>query len=743
MAKASKKKTSNSSNGNTTNKNANNTNSSMKSSSSNIGHEEEPPPSTSSSTTTENKASTSSVINADGKKNGVNHSVSSKAVKGTVTATSAATNNNHNVDYENLDTLDWLRYCYGEQPTTTAAVPPVTTSTTTASSTSTATSSTTTTTKGGVSSSNTNNDHTNFMNGTNSSSNASNSASSSSASSVSPSSLLLEYQPDDHLLQVLQQFLEHSMATKQVVELVYQIWQQTVLSTLLSSCKLWRQTHAVITTHDQRLLKQRFKWARYKIHFILHHVVGGMLTSSLEKWQNRRWDILQFIIWQSLALLPRLVESIPHHKTNVRQVLIHLDGKEFLSAVACETWDTLYEYGIPEALRPGFLIPVLRRCAMLDILDKDWNMLGGWEDVLRGLEAKCGSHPTSGNSHYTTTTTSMPTTVPRLPCDAVLHAQTTILRNARNSMQCKFFSVRFLRYTDDQAPQRWRYFPKCSAPACAHLEYPGRPHPYRCRNCWYFHYCSAACRDYCDEFLQLHGQFCHDTPPTKAAQCQYETEAYLLGIPLQQAQQHQQQQQQQQQAGFTIKKTKSNSPQQENQDDYGKNNNSGNEDESIVNIICNACGATEDWMLPATIPSLPSSSSSLSCSTSSNNSKGCDAEDSNNNTVPGSGMKRCSQCQKVYYCSRQCQEWDWRHGGHKQMCFKPASSTGTATSFHAADTSPSSSNDNETCHSNENNDNSKTTASVVLPVVSEEDDGGGDYEADSDKKNKKKSKRAS
>ena len=31
-------------------------------------------------------------------------------------------------------------------------------------------------------------------------------------------------------------------------------------------------------------------------------------------------------------------------------------------------------------------------------------------------------------------------------------------------------------------------------------------------------------------------------------------------------------------------------------------------------------------------------------------------------------MKRCSACQKVYYCSRQCQEWDWRMGGHKLQC---------------------------------------------------------------------------
>jgi MYND finger len=31
-------------------------------------------------------------------------------------------------------------------------------------------------------------------------------------------------------------------------------------------------------------------------------------------------------------------------------------------------------------------------------------------------------------------------------------------------------------------------------------------------------------------------------------------------------------------------------------------------------------------------------------------------------------MKRCSKCHSVYYCSRQCQEWDWRVGGHRLYC---------------------------------------------------------------------------
>ena len=397
--------------------------------------------------------------------------------------------------------------------------------------------------------------------------------------------LQLEYQENDIMMQYLERFLEESIATKQVVEIVYQIWQQTVLSTLLASSKLWRKEN--VTSGDQRQMKERLKLARYKINFILHHTVGAMLTSNDTKWKERRDDLMQ-LCFQTLQLLPRLAESVPHHKTDVRQVIIHFEGKEFLSAAACETWDTLYDYGIP--MDPERFIPVLRRCAMLDILDKDWNMLGGWEDILKGLEAKCcPSGP-----------------VRRLPCDSVLHEQTTILRNARNSMQCKFFSVRFMRYTEDQAPQRWRYFPKCSAPACSNIESSTKLHPYRCRKCWYFHYCSRSCMEYCDEIMGLHPKFCKDTPTNKAALCQKETETYLI---------------------------------------CGNWNMNDPNGAAEVSILCNACGATEEAVASAAAA-----------------------------TADGQVMKRCSKCQKVYYCSRQCQEWDWRHGGHKQMCTKAADS---------------------------------------------------------------------
>lgn len=408
--------------------------------------------------------------------------------------------------------------------------------------------------------------------------------------------LQLEYQDDDELILILQRFLEESAATVEIVETVYQIWQQTVLSTLLQSSAVWKKDN--VTPADQRQMKDTLKTSRYKINFIMHHVTGSMLTNPQPKWQRLRKNLLD-MCYNTLQLVPRLAESCPHHKTDIRLCIIHFEGKEFLAAVSCETWDTLYDYSIQ--INQHKFIPILRRCAMLDVLDKDWNMLGGWEDILKGIEAKC----CGGLS------------VNRLPSDQILHETTTILRNARNSMQCKFFSVRFMRYTEDQAPQRWRYFPKCSAPTCSNIETSTSPHIHRCRKCWYFHYCSPACQEYCDNIMGLHPKFCKDTPPSKAALCQKETEQYL---------------------GWTV------------------SNNSNNDETD--QLTCAACG---------------------------------DIEETNGNGI--SNMKRCQQCQSVSYCSRRCQEWDWKVGGHRETC-KPVTTQHQKVQLQIGNTNVSPSNNN-------------------------------------------------
>jgi len=141
--------------------------------------------------------------------------------------------------------------------------------------------------------------------------------------------LQLEYHPDDELLVTFQRFLETCSPTQEIVDELYQIWQQTVLNTLLASSSLWKQDS--VTSRDQRQLKDQLKLARYKIHFVMHHVVGQLLTNS--EWDELHAPLKQ-VVFQTLQLLPRLAESVPHHQTDLRQVILHFEGKEFLAAVA-------------------------------------------------------------------------------------------------------------------------------------------------------------------------------------------------------------------------------------------------------------------------------------------------------------------------------------------------------------------------------------------------------------------------
>jgi MYND finger len=35
------------------------------------------------------------------------------------------------------------------------------------------------------------------------------------------------------------------------------------------------------------------------------------------------------------------------------------------------------------------------------------------------------------------------------------------------------------------------------------------------------------------------------------------------------------------------------------------------------------------------------------------------------------GLKRCGKCQRAYYCSSECQVYQWKQGGHSKYCRKP------------------------------------------------------------------------
>jgi hypothetical protein len=76
--------------------------------------------------------------------------------------------------------------------------------------------------------------------------------------------------------------------------------------------------------------------------------------------------------YNTLLLVPRLAESCPHSPSDIRAAIVHFEGKEFLAAVACETWDIHHTDFV--GYSPGFsivdtILPHPRTC-------KGW--LQGW-----------------------------------------------------------------------------------------------------------------------------------------------------------------------------------------------------------------------------------------------------------------------------------------------------------------------------------------------------------------------------
>ncbi|KAJ7744731.1 hypothetical protein DFH07DRAFT_977990 [Mycena maculata] len=48
--------------------------------------------------------------------------------------------------------------------------------------------------------------------------------------------------------------------------------------------------------------------------------------------------------------------------------------------------------------------------------------------------------------------------------------------------------------------------------------------------------------------------------------------------------------------------------------------------------------------------------------------KACDNLDCSTNLGHKSHFKRCSSCERAYYCSFRCQTVDWKQGGHREIC---------------------------------------------------------------------------
>ena len=273
---------------------------------------------------------------------------------------------------------------------------------------------------------------------------------------------------------------------------------------------MWKKDSVTARISDN--MKDMLKQARYKINFILHHLTGSMLTSTAKKWIALKPHILD-MCYNTLLLVPRLAESCPHSPTTFVSPLSISKARNFSppSPAKPGTHCTIS----PFPLTPAKFIPVLRRCAMLDILDKDWNMLGGWEDILKGMEAKCctgRAAPRSCASPATPFCTKKRPfcATPAIPCSA----------SSFPSASC---ATRKTRPRSGGAT-----FPSAPPRPARNIETAGPAAPAPLPKVLVLSLLqSPACQEYCDNIMGLHPKFCKDTPASKAALCQKETEQYL------------------------------------------------------------------------------------------------------------------------------------------------------------------------------------------------------------------------
>jgi hypothetical protein len=93
-----------------------------------------------------------------------------------------------------------------------------------------------------------------------------------------------------------------------------------------------------------------------------------------------------------------------------------------------------------------------------------------------------------------------PSRVLRANVDKILTEESNLWNKARNSSAC--VGNKQVQLQQGPAPQSqcFQYFTKCSVYLCCSVETAKKPHKHRCTRCYYFHFCSDACKDYADTF---------------------------------------------------------------------------------------------------------------------------------------------------------------------------------------------------------------------------------------------------
>lgn len=379
------------------------------------------------------------------------------------------------------------------------------------------------------------------------------------------------YHGDPEVLQDIDEFLDsHGSETIDSQDLLLTDVLHPIAYTLKSGIR-------EINDSSERVTALRKQKAVFLITFVIPRLYHHQNFCDLQEEVSNAVTGLLFLISE-------LVAVHPPHKKDVKKMASHFQTKEFLSHIALQLWSVcLYEQGI--ALVPDRTLPILRKLAMLDLIDQEWNYSGSWESTLLLLEEPHGP-------------------IPRIMADKPLNDCSVILRDSRNSIRYQDRELSGLDEPDvnssllkgavrdhsrNHAKVMYTYYPKCSAFTCSEIEVPDKPHRLRCYKCNYFHWCSPACQEYTEKIVEQHQPFCDDCPEECADDMRLQMQDYL-NIP------------------------------------------ALNEELNEDKIKCHTCGMLKKH---------------------------------------SKVMNRCSRCKATWYCSRECQVWDWNHGNHKGRCRSP------------------------------------------------------------------------
>jgi len=258
----------------------------------------------------------------------------------------------------------------------------------------------------------------------------------------------------------------------------------------------------------QRALTEEQQLMNRKTYFNVGCIFGKMLRSP--KWRVHHEEIFNASNAFLLAIIT-VAKKYPHKPKNFVGTLLHFKVKHFLCEISMWAWYGIFQEDEIHEKEPALaaiptelLLPTMRRLGMMDLLDPDWNLVGAWDGILDHIAQVADGFP-------------------RVTADKILSENSIMWSKARNSIFCRRCH-RITLFGRGPPPQSFKYFSKCSVDMCCNIETAKKPHKHRCTKCYYFHFCSDACKEYADMF-DLHD--CDFTPPEKAASIKKEMEAYL------------------------------------------------------------------------------------------------------------------------------------------------------------------------------------------------------------------------